>query len=749
MKNVEQSRPSCRARTLSRVSLVHRWAWALPLAALVLAATLGSASPAHAQRAGPALFLPATPDDNARYAQRVRRPDMGVSRQRPVRVDLPALDDDQKSAAAATLELFDGQSVTFEKGAVERRGAGNFTWHGTLPGHPKGFALITVVDGQVSGTIDLGDASRGARTRYRIETTNDGLTLLEEIDTSAFPDDHPAGADPLAPSSDLTTGQRRASADATSSLAAESVAAAADTAGTIDVMIVYSSQTAAAAGAAIAAQAQQAVDVTNQTYANSGISTRLRLVHVGPANYAESGDFNTDLNRLTSGGDGFMDNVAALRTTYGADLVSLFVENGQYCGLAWIGPNVNYAFSVVNRGCATSNLSFPHELGHNFGARHDTYVDSANTPYAFGHGFVNVAQAWRDVMAYNNACAASGVSCARVPYFSNPNVLYGIPLAPMGSASTADVARVHNQNALTVANFRASSSGGSTCTWSLSSGGASVPATAGSASVGVTTQAGCAWSAASNASWLAAGAGSSGAGTLAYTYVANTGPARNGTLTVGGIAFSVSQASGCTYALGSTSVSVPAAGGTGTTTLSTASACTWTASSSASWLTVTTAGNGSGSAPVGYAVAANTGAARSANLTIGGRTFLVSQAAAATTPPASPAATLAPGSLDFGIVAVGKSASRTASVTNSGGGTLTITSLAMGGANPAEFTAKGCAPGTALAAAGSCTLTITFRPASATARSASLAIGTSAGARTLTLTGAGKQGGGGGGSRRR
>ena len=144
-------------------------------------------------------------------------------------------------------------------------------------------------------------------------------------------------------------------------------------------------------------------------------------------NYDDSGDFPTDLDRLTNAGDGYMDNVQALRNTYGADLVSLFVESAQYCGYGWIGPDPNYAFSVINRGCASGNYSYPHELGHNFGARHDTYVDSSTTPYAYGHGWVDVGERWRDVMAYNNACAAVGVSCTRIPYFSNPNQTYGSP----------------------------------------------------------------------------------------------------------------------------------------------------------------------------------------------------------------------------------------------------------------------------------------------------------------------------------
>ena len=731
--------PSPRARPYPLTSPVIRWATAFPIAALMAAALLAP-TPAHGQPAAPSLVLPATASENARYARTQRRPELGVTRQRPVRVDLPALDERERAADTLTIELFDGRIVTLAKDGVERRGDRNYTWHGRLPGHDKSFALITVVDGQVSGTIELGDAGRGAGTRYRVQSTSDGLTLLQEIDTSSFPDDHPAGGEPLAPPADVKTStDTRSLASGTDTTAT----AAADTSSTIDVMIVYSNQTAAAAGAAIGAQVQQAVDTANLVYANSGIGMRLRLVYAGPANYAESGDFNTDLTRLTSAADGYMDSVGALRETYGADLVSLFVENGAYCGMGWIGPNAGYGFTVVNRGCASGNLSFPHEIGHNFGARHDAYVDPATTPYAYGHGYVNTNGGWRDVMAYNNACAAVGVSCTRIAYLSNPNVVYGNPASPTGNATTADTARVHNQNALTVANFRASKSETlPACTWSLSPTGASVGSAAGTGSVGVTTQSGCAWNVASNAAWLTAGT-STGSGTLGYSYGANTGPARSGTLTIGGLAFTLSQASGCTYMLGTTSVSAAAAGTSGSTALSTSPGCAWTASSSASWLTVTTPASGTGSATVGYSVAANTGAARSANISVGGRTLLVSQAAAAVAPTPAPAAiTPSATAIAFGTVAVGRSTSKSVTLTNKGSGTGSIASLAIGGANPGDFSLRGCSAGTALAAGGSCTLMVTFTPSGSGTRSASVAIGTSSGTLSLGLSGAGRAGGG-------
>ena len=121
-----------------------------------------------------------------------------------------------------------------------------------------------------------------------------------------------------------------------------------------------------------------------------------------------------------------------------------------------------------------------------------------------------------------------------------------------------------------------------------------------------------------------------GTGTLNYAAAANSGPARSGTIAVGGVNFTVSQANGCTYTLSASSASFPASGGSGSVNLSTGAGCTWTAGSSAAWLTVTSAKSGSGSATVSFGVAANASSSvRSANLTIGSATLVVTEAASA------------------------------------------------------------------------------------------------------------------------
>src|SRR5207249_9557095 len=93
-----------------------------------------------------------------------------------------------------------------------------------------------------------------------------------------------------------------------------------------------------------------------------------------------------------------------------------------------------------------------------------------------------------------------------------------------------------------------------------------------------------------------------------------------------------------------------------------------------------------GGATIAYSVSANTGAARSANLSIGGTTFVVTQAASASPPSAAATAALSPASISFGNQPLSRTSSaQTATLSNSGGATLTITSLTQGGANPGAF----------------------------------------------------------------
>src|SRR4029077_11435913 len=84
--------------------------------------------------------------------------------------------------------------------------------------------------------------------------------------------------------------------------------------------------------------------------------------------------------------------------------------------------------------------------------------------------------------------------------------------------------------------------------------------------------------------------------------------------------------------------------------------------------------------------------------------------------PSAPAVTLSATSLSFASQAVGTSSgSQSVTVTNSGSAPLTISSVTVGGTNPADFTpGNGCqlSPST-IAVGANCTVSATFAPTAA------------------------------------
>ncbi|HEY2351814.1 MAG TPA: choice-of-anchor D domain-containing protein [Candidatus Acidoferrum sp.] len=109
------------------------------------------------------------------------------------------------------------------------------------------------------------------------------------------------------------------------------------------------------------------------------------------------------------------------------------------------------------------------------------------------------------------------------------------------------------------------------------------------------------------------------------------------------------------------------------------------------------------------------------------------------TPPAAPAITLSPGTVNFPNVALGASSSPlSVTVTNSGNAPLNISAITLGGNNPADFSAPaGNCTGAAIAPSATCMMTETFTPAATGVRQATLAFtDTAAGSpHFVTLTG--------------
>lgn len=353
-----------------------------------------------------------------------------------------------REAATTRLELRtpEGKALNLIRTRQERIGERGIAWHGRVENDSGSTATIVENGGAVAGTIFT---STG---QYRL-SGEDGRVVIERIDPAQFP---PEG-EPIA---------RPGRTDALADPAADTCTT--DSGADIDVMVVYTDDTRAAAGgtAAMEAEVYLAIAVSNQTYVNSNITQRLRLVHMVEVNYAETGNANTDLAWLQSNA-----SIQTLRNTFAADNVVMLTQTSNYCGLAYfmssVGNGFNtHAYGVVLRSCASGNLSFPHELGHNMSADHDWNSATSTTPFAFNRGFqrptpsVANTSPWRTVMAY--ACA-NNVNCGRIPYWSNPNVVYPGPTADptgvSGGSQPADNAQVLNLTAQTVANFRCSSAG--------------------------------------------------------------------------------------------------------------------------------------------------------------------------------------------------------------------------------------------------------------------------------------------------
>lgn len=412
------------------------------LLVLILTSVI-TASAAIAQQA-PQLFKDTREKGSASARQNI---EPTVTRSRTVSVNESILKDDRVSAI--TVPLFDGRSVRLDKTSALPDESGTFIWKGTYDDADGNVGSAIIVS---RGKAVVGNITTPQGKMFQIRYLGEEVHSLREIDQSQFPDEIEAYVPGMRALQDLIP---EAPQDTCTT----------DPPGVIDMLIVYDVAARNGAGGTdgIIATVYLALQETNQSYINSAVNHRVRIVHIAEVNYTEGGNFSTYLTDLQST-NGIIDQVQGLRNTYGADVVSMIVETGNACGIGYLMNTLSnafepWAYSVTRRDCATGYYSFGHELGHNLTANHDPANAGAGSIYAYARGHFNTAPTfpatpWRTVMTYQTSPAST-----RVPYWSNPNINYPVGGNPMGIVNARDNARAMNNTAPVAVNFRCSSPG--------------------------------------------------------------------------------------------------------------------------------------------------------------------------------------------------------------------------------------------------------------------------------------------------
>jgi metallopeptidase family M12-like protein len=319
------------------------------------------------------------------------------------------------------------------------------SWRGVVAETGESALLMRWNDGHISGVLGY----KGHI--YMVTGLGGELHAVVETDPRKLPPDHGKSKTTTDPRADLRPDAPMKPEEASP---APTVAPFADAERetlegkpiVIDVMLLYTKK-AASRYLRPDRLLAMAIEQANDTFRNSGLGNiSLRLVHTQSVDYDESeGEHFDHLYRMVDGIAAFKD-IRKLRDEKRADIVGLILEDPSGCGLSTrVAPDADEAYFVVHHSCAAITISIAHEIGHILGARHDRGFDPRNQPFAYGHGHVNGK--WRDIMSYQQSCDG----CVRIPYWSNPRVMYkGEP----SGTPTEDNARVILEQAEKVSKFR-------------------------------------------------------------------------------------------------------------------------------------------------------------------------------------------------------------------------------------------------------------------------------------------------------
>lgn len=336
-----------------------------------------------------------------------------------------------KPGEEARLVIADSVDTTLVLDRLVEHANGDFSWVGHLKATGQDFR-VAVTQGAQGAVGEI----RTPAGRYLISADN-RVTATAEAGLKTHRSC--AGERPARP------GDRAPSEVAANAFAAENV---------VDLMVLYTPGLETAAGVSAESAINHLVALTNQSYIDSGVNVRLRVVHAQLVNYTERNSNDTALDALTDATGPFAD-VPTLRAAKGADLVTLIrpldADTHDSCGVAWLNGadgapmDVEAGYSVVSYGTSNGlicdSYTLAHELGHTMGSAHDfEHSGSQGTfPYSYGYGQQGI---FGTIMSYIDPI---------VGRFSSPAI--DCAAGRRCGTSGADNARSLNNTAPTVAAF--------------------------------------------------------------------------------------------------------------------------------------------------------------------------------------------------------------------------------------------------------------------------------------------------------
>ena len=220
-----------------------------------------------------------------------------------------------------------------------------------------------------------------------------------------------------------------------------------------------------------------AVNLTNKSFKQSFIPSRLQLVHMEEVGYTESGNFVTTLDKLDEGinnGNGEFAFMKNKRNIHCSDLVAIITMDsfslkpnealkpaegkGTFDGVtSATKASMMKAFSNPSFLYELPRLTFTHEIGHNFNCRHPNDISngSARGYCSINHGSGNNRVPFATVMSSVPACGLSVISedslTGTQAYFSNLYV--EINNAVIGAVSRNNMTQINSQTGIK-ANYR-------------------------------------------------------------------------------------------------------------------------------------------------------------------------------------------------------------------------------------------------------------------------------------------------------